>query len=92
MCQQKPLLKVEHMYKSFGAAKALQDVSFELQSGQILGLIGENGSGKSTITTIVVALQTADAGEMYLASLPGLVIGAFIGAMMQFVMPVRYRR
>lgn len=66
MCQQKPLLKVEHMYKSFGATKALQDVSFELQSGQILGLIGENGSGKSTITTIVAALQTADAGEMYL--------------------------
>ena len=66
MGEQKVLLKVEHMNKSFGITKALQDVSFTLRCGQILGLIGENGSGKSTITSIVSALQPADSGEMFL--------------------------
>ena len=70
MSEQKVLLKVEHMNKSFGITKALQDVSFTLRCGQILGLIGENGSGKSTITSIVSALQPADSGEMYLDGQP----------------------
>ncbi|MBQ7370530.1 MAG: sugar ABC transporter ATP-binding protein [Blautia sp.] len=64
------LLKVEHMYKSFGITKALQDVSFGLRRGQVLGLIGENGSGKSTVTSIIAALQPADSGEMYLEGAP----------------------
>lgn len=64
------LLKVEHMYKSFGITKALQDVSFGLRKGQVLGLIGENGSGKSTVTSIIAALQPADSGEMFLEGEP----------------------
>ena len=64
------LLTVEHMYKSFGITKALQDVSFGLRKGQVLGLIGENGSGKSTVTSIIAALQPADEGEMFLAGAP----------------------
>lgn len=70
MSQQELLLKVEHIYKSFGITKALKDVSMELRKGQILGLIGENGSGKSTITSIVAALQPADEGEMFLDGEP----------------------
>jgi ribose transport system ATP-binding protein len=66
MSSEVPLLQVKNMYKSFGITKALQDVSFELEHGQILGLIGENGSGKSTITSIIAALQPADSGEMFL--------------------------
>lgn len=66
MSQGNSLLKIEHMYKSFGITKALQDVSLELRRGQILGLIGENGSGKSTISSIAAALQPADSGAMYL--------------------------
>lgn len=70
MEQQDLLLQVEHMYKSFGITKALKDVSFGLRRGQILGLVGENGSGKSTVTSIVAALQPADTGEMYLDGKP----------------------
>ncbi|MDD3338531.1 MAG: sugar ABC transporter ATP-binding protein [Lachnospiraceae bacterium] len=66
MSEEKLMLKVEHMYKNFGITKALQDVSFGVRQGQILGLIGENGSGKSTVTSIIAALQSADSGTMYL--------------------------
>lgn len=66
MKEENLILKVEHMYKSFGITKALQDVSFHVRKGQVLGLIGENGSGKSTVTSIIAAIQQADSGEMYL--------------------------
>lgn len=64
------ILRVEHMFKSFGITKALNDVSLEVRHGQILRLIGENGSGKSTLTSIVAALQPADSGEMFLEGKP----------------------
>ena len=41
------ILKLDGMYKSFGATKAVRNVSMELHKGQVLALIGENGSGKS---------------------------------------------
>lgn len=62
----KLLLKIEGMSKSFGITKALKNVHFELRAGEIHGLIGENGSGKSTISSIVAGVQKADSGEMYL--------------------------
>lgn len=42
------MLRIEHISKSFGDMKALNDVSFTVNDGQILGLIGQNGAGKST--------------------------------------------
>lgn len=62
----KRLLRVEHIVKSFGVIKALKDVSFDLGYGEIRGLIGENGSGKSTVSSIIAGIQTADSGELYL--------------------------
>lgn len=59
------LLRCEHMYKTFGPTKALQDVCLEVRRGEICGLIGENGSGKSTISSIVAGVQPCDAGEMF---------------------------
>jgi len=64
------MLKVENIYKSFGATKALTDVTWELEKGQILGLIGENGSGKSTIASIIAGIQHADSGRFYLEGIP----------------------
>ncbi|MFD1471800.1 ABC transporter ATP-binding protein [Companilactobacillus mishanensis] len=42
------MLKIEHVSKQFGDVKALNDVSFSINNGEILGLIGQNGAGKST--------------------------------------------
>lgn len=60
-----PLLTVKNIFKSFGVVKALSDVSFDLYPGEVLGLIGENGSGKSTVSSIISGMQKADSGEMF---------------------------
>lgn len=58
------LLHCESMFKSFGETKALVDVTMYVDRGDIRGLIGENGSGKSTISSIVAGAQMADSGQM----------------------------
>jgi len=64
------LLKIEKMFKSFGATKALKGVDFTLNRGEVRGLVGENGSGKSTMTSIIAGLQKCDSGEMFLEGKP----------------------
>ena len=59
------LLRVENMYKNFGVTVALNNVSFEVERGYVYGLIGENGSGKSTVSSIIAGMQPATKGEMY---------------------------
>ena len=58
------ILQVKDIKKTFGPVVALKGVSFEVRRGEIRGLIGENGSGKSTVTSIVAGMQKADSGEM----------------------------
>lgn len=62
--EKKVLLEVNHIYKSFGITKALKDVSFKVYASEVRGLIGENGSGKSTVSSIISGIQKADEGEM----------------------------
>lgn len=62
--EKKMLLEVKHIDKSFGITKALKDVSFQIYAGEVRGLIGENGSGKSTVSSIISGIQKADRGEM----------------------------
>lgn len=59
-----PILTLKNINKRFGSTIALNDVSLEVFSGEIRGLIGENGSGKSTISSIAAGMQKADSGEM----------------------------
>lgn len=58
------IFKAKGIYKSFGATKAVRNFSLELQRGEIHGLIGENGSGKSTFSSMVAGLYKADEGRM----------------------------
>jgi branched-chain amino acid transport system ATP-binding protein len=58
------LLEVEHLYKSFGGVKAIQDFSFLINPGEIKGIIGPNGAGKTTIFNVISGVYEADAGQI----------------------------
>lgn len=64
MEENRVIVEVTHMDKRFGSTVALNDVNITVRRGEILGLIGENGSGKSTVTSIIAGMQRADRGEM----------------------------
>jgi ABC-type branched-subunit amino acid transport system ATPase component/ABC-type branched-subunit amino acid transport system permease subunit len=61
-----PLLKLRNLKRYFGGVKAVDGVSFTVNSGQIHGLIGPNGSGKSTAVNVISGLYAPSAGEMLL--------------------------
>lgn len=58
------MLEVKNISKSFGNVKAVQDVSFIANEGKILGLIGKNGAGKSTVFRIILDILSADKGTV----------------------------
>jgi ribose transport system ATP-binding protein len=61
------LLKISGINKSFFGVQVLRDVGFELTRGAVLGLVGENGSGKSTTMNILGGVLTKDSGRVELA-------------------------
>ena len=63
--EQELIIEVKNMTKNFGITKALRGVDVKFYRGQIRGLIGENGSGKSTITSILAGMQKATGGEAF---------------------------
>lgn len=60
------MLEVKNISKAFGKIQAVDNVSFEAQRGKILGIIGKNGAGKSTIFRAVLDILEPDAGEVLL--------------------------
>lgn len=58
------LLKVEGISKSFPGVQALHDVQFELNRGEVLTLVGENGAGKSSLMKILSGIYTKDSGRI----------------------------
>jgi branched-chain amino acid transport system ATP-binding protein len=62
-----PLLSVRGLTRRFGGVVALEDLSFDVEAGRILGLIGPNGSGKTTFFNVVTGIYRADAGEIAFA-------------------------
>ncbi len=65
-----PLLRIEKVVKRFGGFYALDGVSFHIVPGEILGLVGPNGSGKTTCINVVSGLYRPDGGEVFLDERP----------------------
>lgn len=61
-----PVLRVEKLVKTFGAFRALDEFSFEVHAGEILGLVGPNGSGKTTSINVVSGLYPPNGGTVRL--------------------------
>lgn len=58
------MLKIEHLTKSYGEKKAVDDLSLHIAPGEIYGFIGHNGAGKTTTLKSVVGIQQFDQGEI----------------------------
>ena len=59
-----PTVSVAHISKSFGSTEAVKDVSFEVNPGEIFGLLGPNGSGKTTTIRIILDIYRQDSGSV----------------------------
>jgi ABC-2 type transport system ATP-binding protein len=64
------MLEVSHLRKTYGQLLAVDDVSFTLGRGELIGLLGPNGAGKTTTVSIIAGLVTPDAGEVRIAGEP----------------------
>lgn len=58
-------IKVEHITKTYGAQKALDNISFDIKKGEIVGFLGPNGAGKSTLMKILTTYIAADRGTAF---------------------------
>jgi D-xylose transport system ATP-binding protein len=59
-----PVLSLKGVSKSFGPVQALSDVDFEVQSGEVVALVGDNGAGKSTLVKTIAGIHPPDAGTI----------------------------
>ncbi len=62
----RPLLRVEQLSKSFGGLMAVNRLSFEVEQGQVVGLVGPNGAGKTTVFNLISGYYAPSGGEIYL--------------------------
>ena len=65
-----PALEAQHIIKSFGDFKALNDVSLQIPKASIFGLLGPNGAGKTTLIRCINQITVPDAGEIFLHGEP----------------------
>ena len=65
------VLEIKNVSKSYGKIKALSQVSFEVPEGSVFGILGPNGSGKTTMLSIILDVLKSDAGDYYWFGSPG---------------------
>lgn len=63
------MIKIEHLVKNYGGNCAVDDISFEVKKGEIVGLLGPNGAGKSTTMNILTGYLSATSGSVSVAGL-----------------------
>ncbi len=64
------LLRVEHVVRTFGALRALDEIDFEVHEADVVGLFGPNGSGKTTLINVVSGIYRASAGRVLFDGVP----------------------
>ena len=64
-----PILKVQHLSKRYGNLLAVNDVSFEVVTGEIFGILGPNGAGKTSTLEMIETIRPVDGGEIILDGL-----------------------
>ena len=71
ICEMSYILKVKNVCKSFGDLKAVDNLSFEVEEGQIFGIAGPNGAGKTTLFNSITGIPLKpDSGEIYFKGIP----------------------
>ena len=65
MSNENTLLRVEHLCQYFGPVKAVDDVSFEIKKGEVFGLVGESGCGKTTTGRSIIKIYDITSGSIY---------------------------
>src|SRR5215218_7086695 len=67
--RQPRMLEVRHLTKMFGNFKAVDDLTFKLESGRIYAFVGPNGAGKTTTMRMIATLEEPTSGEIYVDGL-----------------------
>jgi len=63
-------IKVEHISKTYGTQKAVDDISFEVMPGEVVGFLGPNGAGKSTTLKMITGYLPKDSGNIFVCGIP----------------------
>ena len=58
------LLKLQNIYKNFGNVKVLKDVTIQINTGEVVALIGDNGAGKSTLIKVITGVHRPTSGQV----------------------------
>ncbi|CCU77825.1 ABC-type polar amino acid transport system,ATPase component [Halanaerobium saccharolyticum subsp. saccharolyticum DSM 6643] len=69
------MIKAKNIYKNFGELEVLKDVSFEVQQGEVISIIGPSGSGKSTLLRSLIGLEEINSGELFIEGISVLKSG-----------------
>lgn len=72
-----PIIDVRNIHKSFGNLQVLKGVSFTINKGETIAVIGSSGSGKSTMLRCLIDLENIDSGDIYIDDKPYIINGEY---------------